>query len=222
MQGPFISPVLGRIDKRVRFPKWTIGKAKMQYKRETLQGQYPKEVHQHASKDAMGKSKAGQEWNRLHNVWARSAAWKLRKELFPKDKKEEFYVTHEPVAACVAHNPREYVVDSGASFHLISRKDLTKRELQTVRPAEEPQTLATANGVVQATQEAEIYAKDLDLIVRALILEDVPPVLSLGRLVRNHQCEYIWKDTDPVIRKNDGNKIVCKVRSDVQLVVPAV
>ena len=40
--------------------------------------------------------------------------------------------------------------------------------------------------------------------------------------MRNHQCEYVWKDTDPVIRKKDGRKIVCSVRSDVPLVVPAV
>ena len=71
-----------------------------------------------------------------------------------------------------------------------------------------------------ATKEAEIYVKDLDLILKALILDDVPPILPLGRFVRNHQCEYVWEDIDPVIRKKDGRKIVCSVRSDVPLVVP--
>ena len=178
LQGSFISPLLGRIDKRVRFPKWTVSKAKMQDMRETLQGQDPNSVRRKASDDAMGKTDAGQEWNRLQNVWARKSAWKLRKELFPKDEKQKFFVTHEPVTACIAHHPREYVVDSGASFHLISRKDLTKRKLLTIRPAKEAQALATANGIVMATKEAEIYVKDLDLTLKALIIDDVPPILS--------------------------------------------
>ena len=47
--------------------------------------------------------------------------------------------------------------------------------------------MVTANGEVQTNEEAQVYVPDLDLFVKVQILDDMPAVLSLGKL-----CE----DTD--------------------------
>ena len=57
----------------------------------------------------------------------------------------------------------EFVVDSGASMHSLSRKGLNSAELVTVRVSRTPSEVITANGEVQANDEATVYVKDLDL-----------------------------------------------------------
>ena len=53
-----------------------------------------------------------------------------------------------------------FVVDSGASMHMLSKKDLNSAELGTVRVSRNPTTVMTANGEVQTK-----YVYDLDLFV---------------------------------------------------------
>ena len=55
--------------------------------------------------------------------------------------------TKEPVE-------REFVADSGASVHMVSKKDTNSSELETMRTSRSPTTVMTANGEVQ-TREAE-------------------------------------------------------------------
>ena len=51
---------------------------------------------------------------------------------------------------------REFVVDSGASMHMISKKDLNSAELETVTTSRSPMTVITANGEVQTNEEATV------------------------------------------------------------------
>ena len=74
---------------------------------------------------------------------------------------------------------REFVVDFGASMHMISRKDLNPGELDTVKSLKIPTTVVTANGEVQTKEEATVYVKELDFFVTIRLLEDTPAVLSL-------------------------------------------
>ena len=45
-------------------------------------------------------------------------------------------------------------MDSGASMHMISKKDLNSAELETVTTSRSPTTVETANGEVQTNEEA--------------------------------------------------------------------
>ena len=81
---------------------------------------------------------------------------------------------------------REFVVDSGASMHTVSKKDLNNAEFETVRISKSPTTVVTANGGVLAKEEATVYVRELDLFVRVMLLEDTPAVLSLGKLCEDH------------------------------------
>ena len=50
----------------------------------------------------------------------------------------------------------EFVVDSGASMHMIIKKDLNSAELDTLTTSRSPTTVITANGEVQTHEEATV------------------------------------------------------------------
>ena len=72
---------------------------------------------------------------------------------------------------------REFVVDSGASMHLISKK-----EMDTLTKSCSPATVITANGEVQTHEEATVYVKELEIFLTMKVLGNTPAVLSLGKL----------------------------------------
>ena len=51
---------------------------------------------------------------------------------------------------------RKFVVDSGASMHMISKKDLNSAEMETLTTSCSPATVITANGEVQTHEEATV------------------------------------------------------------------
>ena len=65
-------------------------------------------------------------------------------------------------ASTIKPEEREFVVDSGASSHMVSRKDLNSAELETVRISKSPTSLVTANGEVLTKEEATVYVRELD------------------------------------------------------------
>ena len=86
---------------------------------------------------------------------ARIKAWSLSKELYPKDKDinggVDKYFKDEVKMPCAPVPKRIFLVDSGASYHLISRAFLTREERKWIRKAPGQISLTTANGVVTAT-----------------------------------------------------------------------
>ena len=74
---------------------------------------------------------------------------------------------------------REFVVDSGASMHMISKKVLNSAEMDALTTSRGPTTVITANGEVQTHEEATVYVKELDILLATKVLEDTPAVLSL-------------------------------------------
>ena len=68
--------------------------------------------------------------------------------------KEQHSSHFRKISACLpASNldpeEREFVVDSGASMHVISKKDLSDAELDTLTKSRSPTTVITASGEVQ-------------------------------------------------------------------------
>ena len=67
-------------------------------------------------------------------------------------------------------------------MHMLSKKDLSSAELDTLRKSRNPTTVIAACGEVQTSGEAPVHVHDLDLFHTMQILEDTPAVLSLGKL----------------------------------------
>ena len=61
---------------------------------------------------------------------------------------------------------REFVVDSSASMHMISQKDLCDAEMDTLTKSCSPTIVITSNGEVQTHEEATVYVKELDIRIR--------------------------------------------------------
>ena len=56
----------------------------------------------------------------------------------------------------------EFVVDSGASMQMVSKRYCNSAELETMRTSRTPTTVMTANGEVPTREEATVYVKELD------------------------------------------------------------
>ena len=81
----------------------------------------------------------------------RKAARDLAKHLYKSqaDDKATFYSNVDIVAPEVVSKStgdRMFVVDLGASMHMLSKKDLCSDELDTLRRSSNPTTVMTANG----------------------------------------------------------------------------
>ena len=97
-----------------------------------------------------------------------------------------------PAASTKEPKQREFVMDSDASMHMVSKRDLDKAELETMRTSMSPTTVMTANGEVHTREEVTENVKEFDLVVTVMLLEEVPAVLSLRKLCEDHGYTYHW------------------------------
>ena len=125
-----------------------------------------------------------------------------------------------PAPSTMKPEERKFVVDSGASMHILSRKDLNSAELEAVKVSKSPTTDVAANGEVQTNEEATVHVKELDLFVTVKLLEDTPAILSLGKLCEGREYSYEWTSGQkpPLIR--NGRRIECNTANYVPFVVP--
>ena len=156
---------------------------------------------------------------------AREAAWRLAKNVF-KLKEHERATFFSPSenrclpASTLKPEEREFVVDSGASMHMISKKDLSNAEMDTLTKSCSPTMVITANGEVQTHEEAIVYVKELGIFLIMNVLENTPAVLSIGKLCdeKGYSYERINGQKPHLIK--DGIRIICNTESFVPIVVP--
>ena len=53
------------------------------------------------------------------------------------------------------------IMDSGASFHMMSERELFSVEENTIRKSEEPNVITTANLMAESAEEATVNVNDL-------------------------------------------------------------
>ena len=115
---------------------------------------------------------------------------------------------------------REFVVDSGASKHMMSKKELSLEELWRVIRSRTPNVVLTENGEVHTHEEAQVFVHDLNQFVTVQLLEETRAVLSLGKLCKDHGYSHEWvSGQGPRLTKN-GKNTICKTDNFVPLVVP--
>ena len=156
---------------------------------------------------------------------AREAAWTLAKSVLNlKERDRAIFFSPSENRCLLASNlkpeEREFVVDSGASMHMISKKDLSNAEMDTLTKSCSPTIVITANGEVQTHEEATVFVKELDICLTMKVLENTPAVLSLGKLrdENGYSCEWI-NGQKPHLIKN-GIRIPCNTENFVPVVVP--
>ena len=155
----------------------------------------PGEPHQR-SPNAPKFEDRSQEETEWQEQGAREAAWRLAKSVIKfKENKATFFSPSENrclPASTLKPEEREFVMDSGASMHMISKKDLSEAEMDTLTKSCSPTIVITANGEVQTHEEATVYVKELDMFWTVKVLENTPAVLSLGKLCDENGYSYEW------------------------------
>ena len=156
---------------------------------------------------------------------AREAAWKLAKSVLKlkEHEKATFFSPSENrclPASTLKPEEREFVVDSGASMHMISKNDLSDAEMDTLTKSCSPAIVITANGEVQTHEEATVYAKELEKFLTMKVFENTPTVLSLGKLCDENGYSYEWINGQKRHLIKDGIRIPCNTGNFVPVVVP--
>ena len=144
------------------------------------------------------RSQEEMEWQER---WASEAAWRLAKSIlkYKEKNKATFFSLSEnwclPSPSTIKPEDREFVVDSGASMHVISKKDLNSA------------------GKVQTNEEATVYVRELDIFLTLKLLEDTPAVLSLGKICDENGYSSEWINGQKPHLIKAGIRIICNTEN---------
>ena len=181
---------------RVKFTKATARHTKIRDQNPSLGYICPGEPHERSPNPPKFEDPSLQE-TEWQEQGAREAAWKLAKSVLKlkEHQRAAFFSLSENrcvPASTLKPEEREFVVDSGASMHMISKKDLNDAEMDTLTKSCSPTIVITANGEVQTHEEAIVYVKELEKFLTMKVLESTPAVLSLGKLCDENGYSYEW------------------------------
>ena len=105
-------------------------------------------------------------------------------------------------------------------MHMISKKDLSNAEMDTLTKSFSPTIVITAKGEVQTHEEAIVYVKELGIFLTMKVLENTPAVLSLVKLCDENGYSYEWINGQKPHLIKDGTRIICNTENFVPIVVP--
>ena len=231
MEPPKLSSILRKSSdmqkpiQRVKFTKAMARHTKIRDQNPSLGYICPGEPHQR-SPNAPKFEDRSQEETEWQEQGAREAAWKLAKSVsnIKEKNKATFFSPSENgclPASTLKPEEREFVVDSGASMHMISKKDMTDAEMDTLTKSCSPTIVITANGEVQThEEEATVYVKELDIFLAMKVLENTPAVFSLGKLCDENGSSYEWINGQKPHLILNGIWIQCNTENFVPIVVP--
>ena len=209
---------------RVKFKKAIARHTKIRDQNPSLGYICPGEPHERSPNAPKfeDRSREETEWQELG---AREAAWKLAKSVFKLKEHERAAFFSSPENRCLPASTlkpeeREFVVDSGASMHMISKKDLSEAEMDTLTKSCSPTIVITANGEVQTQEEAIVYVKELDIFLTMKVFENTPAVLSLGKLCDENGYSYEWINGQKPHLIKKRIRIICNTENFVPIVVP--
>ena len=208
---------------RVKFTKAIARHTKIRDQNPSLGYICPGEPHQRSSNAPKFEDRSQEETKRQERLPVKQhGSWP--KMCSNKRSMKEQHSSHLENRCLPASNlkpeEREFVVDSGASMHMINKKDVSDAEMDTLTKSCSPTIVITANGEVQTHEEATVYVKELDLFLTMKVLENTPAVLLLGKLCDENGYSYEWiHGQKPHLIKN-GIRIPCNTENFVPNVVP--
>ena len=151
---------------RVKFKKAIARHTKIRDQNPSLGYICPGEPHERSPNAPKFEDRSREEtvW---HEQGAREAAWKLAKNVFKMRGawKRNILLTFGNrclLASSLKLEERDFVVDSGASMHMISKKDLSDAEMDSLTKSCSATIVIAANGEVQTHEEATVYVKELE------------------------------------------------------------
>ena len=117
----------------------------------------------------------------LRKAWSLNVALHGRRKASYESECQDFF--HDTPIALTSGglfpDHFSYVLDSGASIHLICKKHIDTAKWSKIRKAHSPIDLRTANGVITVDQVISLYVTSLKKELLFYILRDSPPLLFL-------------------------------------------
>lgn len=111
-----------------------------------------------------------------------------------------------------------WLVDTGASFHIVNEQTAKLRNYQTM---EEPIILQTANGTQKTQQTASVDIPQLGAR-RCYTMPGSPNLLSLGELIQTEGCRFRWgPETGPELWDKNGRKLGVQVTNNLPVISTA-
>ena len=144
-----------------------------------------------------------------------------RQPCTPTSIKENSASVRTPSPSDCQPLPRRYIVDSGASFHLVDPRTLSKKEQSTIEDIETPIPIETANGEVTVSQRCRVRVIELNIEVWAFLHEDTVCVLSLGLLVDRDGFSYSWTPGKHPELKKGSFVVACAPHYNVPFIYSA-
>ena len=154
---------------------------------------------------------------------ARSKAWNLAKNIYKFRQKDKaaFYSPAEEWVLPVAEpkEPEEFVADSGASVHVVSKRDLDSAELED---HEDIKMSDDGDGQRRGANQRRSHGKcqTIGLVVKIMLLEETPAVLSVEKVCDDHGYTYHWTSGQKPHLIRNGKRIDCNISNYVSSVVP--
>ena len=104
---------------------------------------------------------------------------------------------------------------------MLSKKDLSSAEMDSLPRSRIPKTVVTANGELQlqTNEEAQVYGHDLDLFVTVQLLDDTPAVLSLGKLCEENGYSYELSSGQKTRLTKNGKEFSCRTENFLRSLV---
>ena len=177
---------LGKLGSKhaVKFSKGTWHQIKIRERNGPSRGIIPQSVNfmnvvlarQNSEKDHMRRL-----WTKKDASTKQRGDWRKYYKLKSADKATFFILLFEarvmPAPTSKSSEEREFVVDSGASMHRMSKQDSGSDELDSLRRSRNPTVVLTANGEMHTNEEAQVFVHDLNLCVTVQLLDETPTVL---------------------------------------------
>ena len=151
---------------RVKFTKAIARHTKIRDKNPSLGYLCPSAPHQRSANAPIFEDRS-QEETEWQEQGAREEAGKLDKNVIKLKEHQRATFFSSPVNRCLPASTRkleerEFVVDFGASMHMMRKKDLSDAEKDTLTKTCSPSIVITANGEVQTHEKAIVNVKELE------------------------------------------------------------
>lgn len=104
---------------------------------------------------------------------------------------------------------RNWILDSGASDRVLSRKEMLPREARSMCTLDKPPMYNTENGEVTSSKVAEVWIRALGVHMWAMVFNQrTPCLLSMGKLVEELGAFIASESDDLILNSNDKQKSV--------------
>eukprot|EP00971_Amphidinium_carterae_P313941 6239549-Amphidinium_carterae.1 len=114
-------------------------------------------------------------------------------------------------------NCRSWLGDTGAGRDLIGRGKLREDELARICRMHKKCRFNTANGSVTADEKVKCEISSLGRALEPVVLEQCPPVMSIGRRVEEEGYEFHWVPGCAELVTPTGNRVSFDVKGYVPL-----